>query len=145
MRGFWLGFLGVICCIAQARADSFNELDALLASKDFPFPPDQSNLPENTPSTDDDDYTTTQNPPSGNTNKKVGPPTDQNKAKTGKDIFPPEESNLPTNKPKTGKDIFPPEESSAPLNSGKSNKSGIEADVNMKKPNMGKDIFPPTE
>lgn len=107
MRRKCFGLLGVLTCVSLSiNADSYNETDYLLAGKDFPFPPDESDLPENVPQDQSQSQTS---------EKKINPEVQRN-PQTGKDIFPPEESEKNINpevqgKPQMGKDIFPPEES----------------------------------
>jgi hypothetical protein len=64
--------LGILACsVTPLCADGYSESDNfLLAAKDFPFPPDDSDLPENQPSEDG-----------------------ANKPNAGKDVLPPPDSN----------------------------------------------------
>lgn len=112
MRQICFGLLGIMTCTALSlKADSFNVSD-LLAGKDFPFPPDESDLPENMPT--EDSGNSSSSGQSQQSEKKIAPEVQQGKPKTGKDIFPPESEKQITpevqqNKPRMGKDIFPPE------------------------------------
>jgi hypothetical protein len=105
MRKICLGIL--TCSTVVLCADSFRDSDAMIAGKDFPFPPDESDMPENTPSDDNNNGTTPapQNPSSG-----TAPSNNSSRPKSGKDVFPPE-PDVNTSKPQAGKDIFPPEDS----------------------------------
>lgn len=123
MRQKCFGLLGILTCVSlSVNADSFNETDMLLAGKDFPFPPDESDLPENAPQ----DQSQPQK-----SEKNINPEV-QNKPQTGKDIFPPEESDLP------------PSSSSGRTNQGPRSERNINPEV-QRKPQTGKDIFPPEE
>jgi len=88
MKKIWLGALTI--ATLSLYADSFRESDGLLAGKDFPFPPDESDLPENDEPSDDTPVTP--------------PPSKPQSQKSGKQITP------QVSKPKAGKDIFPPED-----------------------------------
>ncbi len=114
MRKFCLGAMGIATCVALPLcADCFCEADdAYIAGKDFPFPPDESVLPQNTPEEEDDDY---DYPYQNRPRNQQKPGANPNRPNSGKDIFPPEEERrispeVNSNRPNAGKDIFPPEE-----------------------------------
>lgn len=111
--------LGLVTCAATPLcADGYSELDNfLLAAKDFPFPPDESDLPANAPSSCDNNGSSSQGQSNGSEND-INPEVNTNKPKAGKDIIPSPESDgsgndinpdVNTYKPKAGKDIIPPE------------------------------------
>lgn len=101
MRKIGIGILGILTiATVSIHADAFSELDnALIAGKDFPFPPDESALPETTPS----DSTNGSSINSGSSSPSQKLPQSK---KSEKNIRP--DVNSP--KPNAGKDIFPPEE-----------------------------------
>lgn len=115
MKKVWLGVLGLLTCtVVTISADGFKDSDALLAGKDFPFPPDESDLPENTLLDDDgiessdSGYATPINPQRTRPERNIDPestpsPIAPQKNRSEKPMEP------EVNKPRAGKDIFPPD------------------------------------
>jgi hypothetical protein len=92
MRKICFGIFGILACaISSLCADGFSEYDnLLLAAKDFPFPPDESDLPEGAPSDDSNGSSAPQGQTRGKKSEKEINPEVQSRPKAGKDIFPPE-------------------------------------------------------
>ncbi len=88
MRKIYFGILGILTCTTLSlSADAFYENDdALLADKDFPFPPDESEFPENIPS---EENSTSSTPRSQSPGSKQAEIKKSNRTKASKDVFPP--------------------------------------------------------
>jgi hypothetical protein len=85
MRKKWLGLISLLTCTITLVADGYSASDQeFFAGKDFPFPPDESALPQNAP--DDENM-----PSSGQSEKEIKPEVNSTKPREGKDIFPPDE------------------------------------------------------
>lgn len=85
MRKICVGIVGILAyAFSSLSADGYCEREEiLLVDKDFPFPPDESALPENVPLEENNDTSFFQ------PGQKQVPAKKSEKAKASKDVFPP--------------------------------------------------------